>query len=410
MDELIRGLIEERARVWESAKHYWDSEETTLEASDAEAAERANQRLSELDARIREMHELNEANKKADEYREAYEKFVPETDRQEADDRGRNLLLAFAKGEIRELNLDLSGFGVRIDPKTGAYELRDLLSDVAAAGGNTVPTSFLNRLHEHMIHASAIRQTNVTVLRTNSGEALQVPRSGVYGTAAIVGEGTAAAEADPTFGQVTLNAWKYAQLLQISMELLTDTGVDIEDFLARDLGRALGQATGSDFVIGTGTNAPRGVMVAVANDAGTAVQVASATVESDNLIDLFYSVVPPYRANGFWLMRDSTEQAIRKLKNNDDSYVWSPGIQAGIPSQILGRPVVNDPFVAAIGSANESVAFGDFSGYYIREAGPINVRRSDDFAFSSDLASFLATQRVDGDLIDTNAIAVLDTD
>jgi HK97 family phage major capsid protein len=356
------------------------------------------------------LHELNEANKKSEEYRVQYERFVPAEDRAVAEKREQNALRAFLSGESSHVDFDFTSLRAHVDPKTGEFELRDLLKVTDAGGGDTVPTAFLRELYEHMIHASAIRQTNVRILQTASGENIELPKTLVFGTAAIVGEGSAAAEADPTFDKVTLGSWKYAQLLQVSSELLSDTGVDMQGFIARDLGRALGQATGSDFVVGSGTNAPRGVMVAVAADVGTAVQVASATVESDNLIDLMYHVIPPYRVNGFWLMADSTEKAIRKIKNADDQYVWQPGLTAATPSQILGRPVVVDPFVDAIGSADESIAFGDFSGFVIREAGPTRVERSDDFAFSSDLISFRAIQRVDSDLIDLNAIDVLDTD
>jgi HK97 family phage major capsid protein len=151
-------------------------------------------------------------------------------------------------------------------------------------------------------------------------------------------------------------------------------------------------------------------MVAVAADAGTAVQVASATVETDNLIDLQFSVIPAYRNRGYWFMNDGTAKAVRKLKNSSDEYVWEPSFKVGTPSQLLGNPVVIDPNVAAIGSANESVAFGDFNGFIIRDVENIRIERSDDFAFSRDMIAFRAILRTDSDLIDTNSIAVLDTD
>lgn len=415
MEELIKQLIEKRANAWEHAKAFLDraDENGRLSSEDTEAYERANQEISELDTRIDELHQTHLANQKAETYREDYEKLIAPDFRDAQKKQEHATFRALAKGDIDHVTLDFRGIQRHIDPKTGMLELRpraDLGRDTNTAGGNTVPTDFLNQLYQHMIHASAIRQTNVRILPTANGNALELPKTSVYGTAALKGEGTALAEADPTFGKLTLNAWKYGQLLQISNELLDDSGVDIEGFIATDLGRALGQVTGAAFVTGDGSNKPRGVMTAVAADAGTAVQVASATVESDNLIDLFYDVIPPYRANGFWLMADSTAQAIRKLKNGDDQYVWQPGLQVGQPDQILGRPVVVDPNVAAIGSANLSVAFGDFNGFIIREVSPIRVERSNDYAFNTDQVTFRSVQRVDSDLIDANAIDVLDTD
>ena len=52
-------------------------------------------------------------------------------------------------------------------------ETRDLSVGTATAGGSTVPAGFASRLHSHMIEVAAIRQTNVTVLRTQSGEGHQ---------------------------------------------------------------------------------------------------------------------------------------------------------------------------------------------------------------------------------------------
>jgi HK97 family phage major capsid protein len=78
---------------------------------------------------------------------------------------------------------------------------------------------------------------------------------------------------------------------------------------------------------------------------------------------------------------------------------------------LLGRPIVTDPTVAAVGSANMSVIFGDFSAYVIRDVAGVRIERSDDFAFSSDVVSSRAILRTDGDLLDTTgAIKGLDTD
>jgi HK97 family phage major capsid protein len=414
--DILKQLLERRNSAWEHAKAFLDRADDNgdLSAEDAAAFEEANIEVSALDTRIKELHGIAEANKKADAYREDYEKFVAPDVRDAARKKEKNALARFIAGETGALEFDFSAIETHVDMKTGAFTMRpraDLGEDSASAGGDTVPTDFLNQLYQHMIENSAIRQTGARILRTANGNALELPKAGVYGTAALKGEGTALAEADPTFGKLTLNAWKYGQLLQISNELLADSGVDITGFIAQDLGRALGQVTGAAFVTGSGSNQPRGVMVAVAADAGTAVQVASATVESDNLIDLMYDVIPQYRQNGFWLMNDSTALAIRKLKNADDQYVWQPGIQVGQPDQILGRPVVVDPNVDSIGSANESIAFGDFSrGFIIREAGGVRIERSDDYAFNTDQATYRSVMRVDSDLIDANAIDVLDTD
>lgn len=65
-----------------------------------------------------------------------------------------------------------------------------------------------------------------------------------------------------------------------------------------------------------------------------------------------------------------------------------------------------DPSVAAPGANAKSIAFGDFSGYYIRDVGSVRFERSDDFAIGSDLVTFRAVLRTDGDLVDANSVKV----
>jgi len=285
-------------------------------------------------------------------------------------------------------------------------EQRDLLEVTATAGGTTVPSDFDRKLYEFMILSSAIRQTNVTVRTTETGQILQVPKVTSWGTAAIVGEGSAIPEADEAFGATQLHAWKFGQLIQASRELIEDTGVDLLGFVAKNAGQAIGYATGAKFISGTGTNEPMGVMTACGTGVTGGTGVAGAAT-SDNVIDLYYSVAAPYRANAFWLASDSSMNAIRKLKDTTNNYLWAPGewyggggIVQAAPDTLLGKPVATDAFVSAPGTAVKSLAFGDFSGYYIRDVRGVTFDRSDDYAFGSDLVSFRCLLRTDGNLVD----------
>ena len=54
-----------------------------------------------------------------------------------------------------------------------------------------------------------------------------------------------------------------------------------------------------------------------------------------------------------------------------DQYLWQPSIQAGAPDTLLGKPVYTDPNVAAVATSAKSVAFGDFSAYFVRQVNGI---------------------------------------
>lgn len=90
---------------------------------------------------------------------------------------------------------------------------------------------------------------------------MPVPKTLTHGGATAVAEAAAIPESDPTFGQATLGAWKFGQLIQVSNELATDTGVDLDQYLAESAGSNLGLASGNEYVLGDGTTEPDWVAV-----------------------------------------------------------------------------------------------------------------------------------------------------
>lgn len=387
---ILNTLLEQRANVWEQAKAHLDTVEAEGREFTGEADEtwsRFNAELDALDKRVGEVKDLMEREKAADEARRLGEDLA----RRGASDQEDQP----AETDVDRLRKLVSGEVRAVDFRA---ESRDLSKLSAGAGANVVPTSFYGMLQEHLIESSAIRQTNVTVLTTDSGENLQVPKTAGYSSASLIAEAGAISESDPSFGQVTLGAYKYAILVQVSSELLTDEGVDVAGFLARQGGRALGNGSGAHFVNGDGSSKPLGVVPASTLGVTAA---GAAAITTDELIDLFYSVISGYRMNGTWMMADATVAKIRKLKDGDSQYLWSPGLVAGEVDTLLGRPVVVDTNMPAATTGLKSVVFGDFSAYFIRDVNGVRIERSDDFAFANDLATYRFILRTDGDLVDT---------
>jgi HK97 family phage major capsid protein len=312
----------------------------------------------------------------------------------EADDENPELR-RFIKGEIRSLE---------VKPTTA--EVRALSKGTATAGGNTVPTSFYGTLWEHLIESATLMGGGATLWTTNGGESLEVPITLTHGAAAAVAEAAAIAGTDPTFSKRTLGAFKYGELVKVSRELLEDTGVDLEGYLARAVGRNIGNAFGAKLITGAGTTEPTGITVS--STLGATSSTGTVGVPTfDNLIDLYYSVIAPYRdlATTKWLMKDSTAGAIRKLRDSSGGagtgqYLWQPAVIAGQPDLLLSKPVLTDPNVAATALNAKSVLFGDLSSYAVRVVNGIKFERSDEFAFNTDEITFRATIRGDGLLID----------
>jgi HK97 family phage major capsid protein len=406
MHEYLESLVEARQKAWHEAKALMTRATDEKRELDGEEQAQLDRIWSDIDAKdvqIKDITARAQSERETDIAREAYADLVRPVEAPVVD-----AVDAFLRGQTsaRFIDIDIRKAAAEkraIRAGAGVKELRDL-STAAAAGGNTIPTSFERTLYDFLETVSGVRQI-AQVITTTGGENLDLPKVASHGTAAIVGEGTAIAEADPSFAKVTLGAWKFGQLLQMSAELLQDSGVDIVGFAAADMGRALGRATGAAYATGTGSNQPQGVMTSIGTGVTGGTGVAGVPTIA-NLTDLVYSLGDPgYRANASFLMRDATAGKIRNLVNTSGDFLWQPSVQAGQPDRLLGFPVVTDPAVAATAVNANSVAFGDFqAGFVIRDAGSIRIERSDDYAFANDLVTWRAVLRTDSDLRDANAI------
>lgn len=288
-----------------------------------------------------------------------------------------------------------------------ASEYRDLTTSTGGTpyGGYTVPEGFESAMYEYARFQGAI-STFSTTINTDGGGTLIVPTVGsTYGTADLTTEGSAYAESDDVFSQVSLGAYKITRLVQVSQELLQDTGVDLEGFLARSMGEALVAKEEAYFAVGSGSSQPQGLS---ASSAGKTAASATA-ITADELVDLFHSITPPYRSrpNCVWLTSDATIAAIRKLKtgvSGDNTYLWQPGLIAGQPDTLLGKPIYAHPNVATIAASAKVVYFGDMSSMYVRRAGGTVVQRLDERYAELGLVGFIAHRRIDSKLADTTAI------
>lgn len=410
MSEMVKRLRDRRAQVWEQAKALADGaadENRALSGDEESSWQTLNAELDALDRKIKNVLDGEQRAKDTEaQFARLGGNGEPNPPGKEQRQKTNDELRAFLRGEQGAARY------FDVNP-SGPVDFRALSKLSAGAGLNTVPTSFYDRLVAHLIEVSGLMQAAPTVLNTSSGEALQIPKTTAHSTStpAEVTEAGTIPTSEPTFGQITLSAYKYGVLIQVSRELVDDTGVDLEGYLAMQAGRAIGNQLGTRLITGTGSTMPRGVVtdstMGVTPAAGLLAGGGFGTQNTadqgfDILINLFHSVISPYRASSScaWLMNDTTAAKVRKIKDSNGDYIWQPPVQVGLPDTILGKPVYIDPFVANVGANAKSIVFGDFSQYFVRLAGGVRFERSDDFAFGSDLVSFRALLRGDGALVD----------
>ena len=390
MKQFIEQQMAQRATAWEAAKKILDvaaAEKRDLTAEESQTYERINKELQDRSATIDKLRADEARELRLDAAtREIADQVRPVADTARVERTDAEVIRSMAKGEIRSFT----------------FEKRDV---VKTSTGAPVPTSFYDQVIMLARNVGPMLATS-TILNTASGENLQIPSLAQYSTAAITGEGTAISESDPIFNSfVTLSAFKFSFLVQLSTELIEDSGVNILSFLADQTGNELGFRVNASLTTGTGTNQPNGIVTASSLGV-TGSTAVSGVFTADNLIDLVYSVNTAGRrlAGSGFQMNASSIGKMRKLKDTAGNFVFSPALSADANDLLLGYPVFENPAMADTGTSAKSVIFGHLPSYFVRQVGGIKLDRSDDFAFSAGLVTFRATMRVDGDLPQTSHV------
>jgi HK97 family phage major capsid protein len=277
-------------------------------------------------------------------------------------------------------------------------------------GGFTVQSDVASRLIDALKAYGGMREA-ATILRTAQGNPMSFPSSdGTSETGEQIAENTTATSADPTFGTVGLNVYKFSsKIVAVPFELMQDTTIDMEGFLNRRLAQRLGRITNTRFTTGTGSSQPNGVVTAAGlGKTGTSGQTT--TVIFDDLVDMVHAVDPEYRkSNGVrWMMHDLSLAKVRKLKDSQGRPIFLPGydgLQGSMADTLLGYMITVNQDVAQMAANAKSILFGDFAQYYIRDVMEATLFRFTDSAYIKlGQIGFLAWMRAGGNLLDANAI------
>ena len=107
------------------------------------------------------------------------------------------------------------------------------------------------------------------------------------------------------------------------------------------------------------------------------------------------------------MMNETTVKAIRKLKDANGNYLWAPGLKDGETDTLLGKKLLTSVYIPELATGNRTIAFGDFSNYWIGDRQGISFKRLNELYAVTGLVGFLATQRVDGRLVMREAVKLL---
>lgn len=268
-------------------------------------------------------------------------------------------------------------------------------------GGYLVPEEFENQLVENLVNADPIR-AGATVIRTASDR--NIPIETDAGSFSWIGESGTYGTSDPQVGRVVLSAFKSGGIVKVSEELLQDSAFAIEPYLNRVASRRYNAIEQTGFATGNGAGQPLGIFntsavggVSVGNVDGAI--SASAAITADNLMDTFHTLARAYRDNAAWITSDTMVKMIRKLKTgvtNDNTYLWQPGLVAGQPDRLLGRPIFVSDGAPTPAVSTASIVFADLSYYMIADRLGVSMQVLKELYAGTGQVGFRFSKRTDG--------------
>ena len=266
-----------------------------------------------------------------------------------------------------------SFWNVMRNKHSNAQILNALQEGTDSEGGFLVPDEFEHTLIQSLEEENIFRKL-AHVITTSTGDR-KIPVVASKGSASWVDEEGTINDSDDAFTQVSIGAYKLGTLIKVSNELLNDSVFNLEAYISKEFGRRIGTKEEEAFFNGNGVGKPVGIFNATGG-AQTGITTASATeIKADEIIDLFYSLKASYRKKAVWIVNDSTIKAIRKLKDANGNYLWQPALTSGTPDTLLGRPVYTSSYVPTIAAGAKTIAFGDFSYYWIADRQGRNFKK-----------------------------------
>jgi HK97 family phage major capsid protein len=284
-------------------------------------------------------------------------------------------------------------------------------------GGYLVPAEVEHAIGERLSHISPIR--GIAAVRTISSNVYKKPFMTTGPAVGWVGEtGARTQTASPVLDELSFPAMELYAMPAATATLLEDSAVNIDEWIAGEVEQAFAAQEGAAFVNGDGVNKPTGflqsTMIAEGSWAwgklGFVISGADgafpATDPSDPLIDLVYALKAGYRQNGTFVMNRKTQASVRKLKDEDGNYMWTPPAIAGGRAALMTFPVIEAEDMPDMAADAFSIAFGDFGrGYLVVDRAGVSVLR--DPYTAKPYVLFYTTKRVGGGVQDFDAIKLL---
>ena len=353
---------------------------------------------------------------------EQRERFVPELD---AQDLAQNPLLA--RGEY---------MAIKLSDNPGRRPLNVTRSDIttgSGAAGEAVITEWDPMVIEALSFLGGVANAAAEITTETGGKRIynQMDSGTAEGELLTDQAGTSITTQDlPVVGKVEMEAYvMHSKMMSVRLEAEQDVHFSLEERAMREAARRLGRGWNKQFTLGTGTDAPQGIVpISRTRDAGTA---SLNSISYANIIGLEEDVDEAYlmgsemAPGGFtdvfsdgyigYMFHRSVEFRLRQQLDSDMRPLWITNHDIG--QAIQGSPGILNNYsyflnqhMQAMGTNNHKpIVFGNFGHYMVRNIPEFGVFRFFDSNTIQTLSTwYLAITRRDGKLLGPTTLNLAD--
>lgn len=234
----------------------------------------------------------------------------------------------------------------------------------AGNGGITVPTSVYDQIIEQLTETSPVFAA-ARKFGSVTGN-LKVAREDGLNDEGFIGETLDATKIKPVLKSVTLTQKRVGAAIQLTNQLINDSGVDIVGYANGRLTRSVSIAIERGILVGAKDpeDASQTFRPIIGDKDVKNIEIEAAGPTVENLLDIYASINPGYLAGSMFIVSRKIFNVMLKLKDGDGSYLVFRDIVNGKPGYTLFGIPVHVSAVLADQADGKEMVFGNINQAY----------------------------------------------
>ena len=257
------------------------------------------------------------------------------------------------------------------------------------AAGAVIPTMTVNAVWDKLVKpAELLGKVDVTEFPNY----VRFPKATTNNAAAAQAVGGTITESSDVLGYVDLIPNEYVKLLTVGADIEHMAIPAVHDWIVNNLVGQIRYAINKDILVGTGTNALKGITASV-NASATALTAAGVT--KADLLKVMAALGGNYQAGAIWIMTQALFYGEVMAVTQLNDYIVNNGFEL----KLFGHDVVL--MSEALVSSKETIFYGDPKAYKVNIFKALEVKPFETATTTN--IQFRGACLADGELLDTSA-------